>query len=186
MIRGIPRHYRSRVTSFSYQSLMPAAAGTPRYENGCPSRGSVWVSFVPPLHLPWIPAPYRDTGRALAASTKWGRRVDVGGGIAVDVLSRNVSAWIPAFAGMTNGEAVECRHTRGRVTSLSYQSLIPVGTGTPRYEKPELWLGTANWRRGFCHALPPPQRGTSPSPREVFDRTTFPIPTPSGFRPSPE
>ena len=33
----------------------------------------------------------------------WGRRVEVGGGIAVDVLSRNVSAWIPAFAGMTNG-----------------------------------------------------------------------------------
>ena len=34
---------------------------------------------------------------------KWGYRVDVGGGIAVDVRSRNVSAWIPAFAGMTNG-----------------------------------------------------------------------------------
>ena len=42
----------------------------------------------------WIPA--------LAGETKWGRRVDVGGGIEVDVLSRDVSAWIPAFAGMTN------------------------------------------------------------------------------------
>ena len=33
----------------------------------------------------------------------WGGRVDVCGGIAVGVLSRDVSAWIPAFAGMTNG-----------------------------------------------------------------------------------
>ena len=31
----------------------------------------------------------------------WGRRVDVGGGIAVGDLSRDVGAWIPAFAGMT-------------------------------------------------------------------------------------
>ena len=35
------------------------------------------------------------------------RCVDVGGGIAVGVLSRDVSAWIPAFAGMTNGGAPE-------------------------------------------------------------------------------
>ena len=33
---------------------------------------------------------------------KWDYRVDEGSGIAVDVLSRDVSAWIPAFAGMTN------------------------------------------------------------------------------------
>ncbi len=44
----------------------------------------------------WIPVSYRRTGRAIAGKTKWGRCVDVGGGIAVDVLSRNVSAWIPA------------------------------------------------------------------------------------------
>ena len=36
--------------------------------------------------------------------------MDVGGGIAVGVLSRDVSAWIPAFAGMTNGGV--CRRTR--------------------------------------------------------------------------
>ena len=29
--------------------------------------------------------------------------MEVGDGIAVGVLSRDVSAWIPAFAGMTNG-----------------------------------------------------------------------------------
>ena len=38
--------------------------------------------------------------------------------------------------------------------------------GTPRFEEPELWLGTASWHGGFCHAPPRPQRGTSP-------RTTF-------------
>ena len=45
--------------------------------------------------------------------------------------------------------------------------------GTPRNKKTELWFGTANWRGGFCHTPPRPQRGTSPSPREVFDRATF-------------
>ncbi len=33
---------------------------------------------------------------------------------------------------------------------------------------------------------PRPERGTSPSPRVVFDCATFPIPAPSGFRPPPE
>ena len=56
---------------------------------------------------------------------------------------------------------------------LSCQSLMPAGAGTPRYEKRELWFGTANRHGGFCHAPPRPQRGTSPSPREVFDRATF-------------
>ena len=45
---------------------------------------------------------------------------------------------------------------------LSYQSLMPAGAGTPRCEKPELWLGAANLHGGVCHALPPAQRGTSP------------------------
>ena len=81
------------------------------------------MSFVRPLHLPWIPARNRGTGRAVAGETKWGRRVDLGGGIAVGVLLRDVSAWIPAFAGMTNSEG------------------------------PELWLSTANWHGGFCHAV---------------------------------
>ena len=44
---------------------------------------------------------------------------------------------------------------------LSCQSPMPAGAGTPRYEKPELWLGTANWHGG-CHAPPRPPRGTSP------------------------
>ena len=72
---------------------------------------------------------------------------------------------------MTSAGAVAFRHTRGRVTSFSYQSHMPAGAGTRRYEKLELWLVTANWQRGFCHARPPPQRGTS-------SRTTFPSPPP--------
>ena len=64
-----------------------------------------------------------------------------------------------------------CRRFGRRV--FSYQSLIPAGAGTSRYEEPELWLGAANWHGGFCHAPPRTQRGTSSSPREVFDRATF-------------
>ena len=45
---------------------------------------------------------------------------------------------------------------------LSYQLSMPAVAGTPRYEKPELWLGTTNWHGGFCDATPRPQRGTSP------------------------
>ena len=67
---------------------------------------------------------------------------------------------------------------------LSYQSRMPAGAGPSRYEKPELWSYTANSHGGFGHAQARPQRGSSPSPRVVFDRTTFPIPAPldSGLR----
>ena len=54
---------------------------------------------------------------------------------------------------------------------FSYQSLMPVGAGTPKYEKPELWLGPANWHDGFCHAPPRPQRGTSP--RATFSHSAI-------------
>ena len=63
---------------------------------------------------------------------KWGRRVDVGGGIALGVVSRDVSAWILAFARMTNSGG------------------------------PELWLGTANCRGGFCHRPTPTPAGDKP------------------------
>ena len=53
---------------------------------------------------------------------------------------------------------------------------MPAGAGTPRCENPEFRFHTANSHWGFCHAQARPQRGTSPSPREVFDRTTFPHP----------
>ncbi len=69
------------------------------------------------------------------------------------VIGATPPLWIPAFAGMTKGS---------RVTPFSYQSLMPAGAGTPRYENPELWLGPANWHGGFCDAPPRPQRGTSP------------------------
>ena len=61
----------------------------------------LYAGHLPPIHLPPMPVAYLRTGRAIAGKTKWGRRVDVGGGIAVGVRSRDVSTWIPAFAGMT-------------------------------------------------------------------------------------
>ena len=48
---------------------------------------------------------------------------------------------------------------------------MPAGAGTPRCEKPELWLGTANSHGGFCHAPPQPQRGTSP--RATFSHSAI-------------
>ena len=50
-------------------------------------------------------------------------------------------------------------------------SLIRATAGSPRYEKPELWLGTANWHGGFCHAPPRPLRGTSP--RATFSHSAI-------------
>ena len=82
------------------------------------------------------------------------------------------------FAGMTIRKIDGIpRHNRSGVGAFSQQSLMPAAAGAPRYEKPALCLGTASWHGGFCHAPPPPQRGTSP-------RTTFPIPSPldSGLR----
>ena len=58
-----------------------------------PLPGGEEVASPPPL---WIPAPYRGSGCVFAGKTKWGRRLDAGGGIAVGFLSRDISAWIPA------------------------------------------------------------------------------------------
>ena len=81
--------------------ILPRPTPTPAGDKPLASRSlrPHYIPHSPPL---WIPAPYRGSGSAFAGETKWGRRVEVGGGIAVDVVSRNVSAWIPAFAGMTN------------------------------------------------------------------------------------
>ena len=51
---------------------------------------------------------------------------------------------------------------------LAYQSLMPDGAGTRRYEKPKLRFYAANSHGGFCHAQARPQRGTSP--RATFSR----------------
>ena len=81
----------------------------------------LFAGHSPPTHLLWIPVAYLGTGRAIAGRTTWGRRVDVVGGIAVDVLSRDVSAWIPAFAGMTNGGVRW--HTRKQFERIPERSL---------------------------------------------------------------
>ena len=72
--------------------------------------------------------------------TKWGRRVELGGGIAVDVLSRNVCAWIPAFAGMTNGAVGTTKARRLVQSRMLCQQAV-------EYLKPCLLS------RGRCHIL---------------------------------
>ena len=62
------------------------------------------------------------------------------------------------------------------VGAFSYESLMPAGAGTLRYEELKLWLGTANWHGGFCYAPPRPLRGTSP--RATFSHSAI------GHRPS--
>ena len=56
---------------------------------------------------------------------------------------------------------------------FSYQSLMPAGAGTPRCEKRELWLGTANRHGGVCHPHPDPSGGQAPA---------LHFPVPSGVR----
>ena len=83
--------------------------------------------------------------------------------------------WILACAGMTNGGpgttsggAVECGHTRCHVTSsrigvrdmLSYQSLMPAGAGTRRYENRGLVAG----RVSVSLVPPPPVLDSGPVP----------------------
>ena len=61
--------------------------------------GVICAAPPPPLDS----GPVSRYGACFCRKDEVGRRVDVGGGIAVGDLSRDVSAWIPAFAGMTNG-----------------------------------------------------------------------------------
>ena len=62
---------------------------------------------------------------------------------------------------------------------LSCQSPMPAGAGTPRYEKPELWLGTANWHGGFCHAPTPTLAGDKPlASRSLRPHYISPLPAP--------
>ena len=104
----------------SYQSLMPAGAGTPRYEI------ETWSLEV--FGCGWChPSPLDSRFRE---NDEFGVR-----------------------------------------DMLSYQSLMPAGAGTPGFEKPALWLSTANWHGRFCHAPPRPLRGTSP--RATFSHSAI-------------
>ena len=69
---------------------------------------------------------------------------------------------IPAHPGFRESRGIP-RHYGNHETSFSYQSLMPAGAGTPRYEKQGLWFGTADWHRGFCHTHPDPSGGQAPA-----------------------
>ena len=154
----------------SYQSLMPAGAGAPRYERRSPG-----FAFVPIGELKamlWL-----GTANSLGDSAT--PHPDPSGGQApalhLLVPPSTIGLQLGRFRRWRAGIKVDWRAHPGSESGvmLSYQSLMPAGAGAPRYERPMLWLGTANSLGEFCHAPPPPQRGTSPSPRVVFDRTTF-------------
>ena len=98
-----------------------------------------------PYPTPWIPARYQRTGRALIGKTKWGRRVDVGGGFADGVLSRDVSAWIPAFAGMTNSGG---RIDEGMPRMANER--LP-GAVYPRSESGTCFHSNRSWRLAPAH-----------------------------------
>ena len=105
-------------------------------------------------------------------------------GFSVAVFPCDYGSWIPApYRG--TGHAFDRRNDEfgggnhssriGVRDMLSYQSLVPAGAGTPRYEKPELWLGTARWHRGFCHAPPAPSGGQAP--RATFSHSAIDHPS---------
>ena len=54
---------------------------------------------------------------------------------------------------------------------------MPAGAGTLRYEKLELWLGTANWHRGFCLA-PSAPAGDKPLASRSFRPHYVPLSPP--------
>ena len=164
----------------SYQSLMPVTTGTPRYE-----KPELWLGTANWhrgfCHTP--PRPLRGTSPSPrevfdSPCVAFGRATFSYPAIGHQSTIRQFAPVESRHQGLLKGAS-----RIGVRDMLSYQSLMPVTTGTPRYEKPELWLGTANWHRGFCHTPPRPLRGTSPSPREVFDspcvafgRATFSYP----------
>ena len=45
---------------------------------------------------------------------------------------------------------------------LSYQSLMPAGAGTPRYEKPELWRWSSELARRILRRPTPTPAGDKP------------------------
>ena len=117
----------SRSGLFSYQSLIPVGAGTPRYE-----KLELWVGTAS-WHRRILPLPVPTP-----AGDKPPRYIGLGEVVAdfsIDVLPRGIRAWIPASAGMTIAGFGGFRsHGTRRLKSFSYQSLIPVVAGTPRCE----------------------------------------------------
>ena len=121
------------------------------------------VIFVPITHPGWAGTPrYENRG------TGWR---------ALRTVPRYLG-WVPDRRGAGDKPRATFLFFRLRTTMsgkklagwlFSYQSPIPAGAGTPRYEKPELRVQAANSHRGFCHSPPPAPAGDSP-------RATFPSP----------
>ena len=69
-----------------------------------------------------------------------------------------------------------CRAPPGTIRELSLRTPLEggIGAGTSKHESARV----VAWPSGLLYANPRPQRGTSPSPRVVFDRATFSSPRP--------
>ena len=106
-----------------------------------------------------LPRPYPSRGTSPSPREVFDRTTFFSIPAPLDSGLRRNDEW---GAGLASAGAVVCGHSRGRERSFSYQSLIPACAGTPRDEKPQLRLATANWHGAFCYAPPRPQRGTSP------------------------
>ena len=125
---GIEVDWRAHFRTNRPSRLVPAHQGMKMRPGRWKCLGVVGATL--PL---WIPA--------FAGMTRW---------VAGIYFHGNPPGWrrIPAFAGMTRWGGGYDEVGGGNL--FSWQSLMPAGAGTPRYEKQELWFGTANRHGGFC------------------------------------
>ena len=80
--------------------------------------------------------------------------------------------------GPSRGQAPALHWLRGTHRRMRLVADFAMPHPGPSGDKPQHYIGCGDTqaneaRGGFCQAPPRPQRGTSPSPREVFDRTTL-------------
>ncbi len=132
---------------FSYKSLMPAVAGTPRNEN----RRTGWrVLYTVPRDLGWLPD-CRERGTSPRATFPIPSPLDSG-------FRRNDEF------GAVYDDSIP----------FSYKSLMPAVAGTPKYEyRGAGWWVLHTVPRDLGWVPDRRELGTPPSPRVVFDRATL-------------
>ena len=154
---------------------MPAGAGTPRYE-----KPDLWLARRILLHPTRTPVGAKHlASRSLRLALRSLRPRYIGLGEIVadsstDVLPRGIGAWIPACAGMTIGGIGGFRsHDPRRVKSIRIGGRQHHFRTNPPCRQGPAHQGVKSricaWHGGFCYTPPGPQRGTSTSPRVVFD-----------------
>ncbi len=107
--------------------------------------------------------------------TRVGFRSAGSGGLVPALHFPSPPLWIPAFAGMTSSALVttSCFHFRTNLSSRPGPAHQGMKTGVP-VGRAFCTVARGQGRLPVCR-----ERGTSPSPRVVFDRATFSQPRPS-------